>query len=91
MWPRITVVTPSYNQSKFIEATIQSVLDQRYANLEYIIIDGGSTDESVDVIRSYEKHLAYWVSEKDAGASHAIVKGFARATGTILALSLIHI
>jgi len=85
MWPRITVVTPSYNQSKFIEATIQSVLDQRYANLEYIIIDGGSTDESVDVIRSYEKHLAYWVSEKDAGASHAIVKGFARATGTILA------
>ena len=85
MWPRITVVTPSYNQSKFIEATIQSVLDQRYPNLEYIIIDGGSTDESVDVIRSYEKHLAYWVSEKDAGASHAIVKGFARATGTILA------
>jgi len=85
MWPRITVVTPSYNQSKFIEATIQSVLDQRYPNLEYIVIDGGSTDESVDVIRSYEKHLAYWVSEKDPGASHAIVKGFARATGTILA------
>ena len=85
MWPRITVVTPSYNQAKFIEATIQSVLDQGYPNLEYIIIDGGSKDDSAEIIRRYEKHLAYWVSEKDKGPSDAIVKGFSRATGTILA------
>jgi glycosyltransferase involved in cell wall biosynthesis len=83
--PRISVVTPSYNQGKFIEATIRSVLDQGYPNLEYIIIDGSSTDETVDVIRRYEKHLAYWVSEKDNGAADAISKGFAKATGDILA------
>ena len=83
--PRITVVTPSYNQGKFIEQTIRSVLDQEYPNLEYIIIDGGSNDESVDVIRRYQKHLAYWVSEKDRGAADAISKGFARATGDIFA------
>jgi glycosyltransferase involved in cell wall biosynthesis len=85
MWPRITVVTPSYNQGKFIEATIRSVLDQGYPNLEYIVMDGGSSDDSVEIIRRYEKHLAYWTSEKDEGASDAIRKGFARATGTILA------
>jgi len=84
-YPRITVVTASYNQGKFIEATIKSVLDQGYPNLEYIIMDGGSTDESVDIIRRYEKHLAFWVSEKDNGAADAIAKGFSRATGTILA------
>src|SRR5262245_14647820 len=83
--PRISIVTPSYNQGKFIEATIRSVLDQGYPNLEYLIIDGGSTDESVDIIRRYEKHLAYWVSEKDNGAADAISKGFARATGDIFA------
>jgi len=85
MWPKITVVTPSYNQGKFIETTIRSVLDQGYPNLEYIIVDGGSTDESVDIIRRYEKQLAWWVSEKDKGASDAIAKGFSRATGSILA------
>ena len=83
--PRITIVTPSFNQGSYIEETICSILDQNYPNLEYIIIDGGSTDNSVDVIRRYKKHLAYWVSEKDRGQSHAINKGFARATGQIYA------
>ena len=85
MWPKITVVTPSYNQAKFLEATIRSVLDQEYPNLEYIIMDGGSTDGSVGIIQRYEKNLACWVSEKDRGAADAIVKGFSRATGEILA------
>ena len=85
IWPRISIVTPSYNQVGFIERTIQSVLDQDYPNLEYIIIDGGSTDGAVDVIRRYEKHLAYWVSEKDNGAADAIGKGFSKATGEIFA------
>jgi glycosyltransferase involved in cell wall biosynthesis len=85
MWPRITVVTASYNQGQFIEAAIRSVLDQGYPNLEYIIIDGGSSDNTVDIIRRYEKHLTRWVSEKDDGAAHAIRKGFSRATGTIFA------
>lgn len=79
--PRITIVTPSFNQATFIERTICSVLDQSYPNLEYIIIDGGSTDGSVEVIRRYEKHLAFWVSEQDRGQSHAINKGLKLATG----------
>lgn len=83
--PRISIVTPSYNQGRFIEATIQSVLSQGYPNLEYIIVDGGSTDASVEIIRRYEKDLAYWVSEKDDGAADAIAKGFRRSTGDILA------
>jgi len=83
--PRISIVTPSFNQGHFIEATIQSVLNQNYPNLEYIIIDGGSTDSSVEVIRRYEKSLAYWVSEKDAGAADAIAKGFRHSNGDILA------
>lgn len=85
MTPTITVVTPSYNQGRFLQETIDSVLSQGIAGLEYIIVDGGSTDESVEVIRRHERHLAWWVSEKDRGQSHAINKGIARATGTWLA------
>jgi glycosyltransferase involved in cell wall biosynthesis len=84
-WPRISIVTPSYNQGQFLEETIRSVLLQGYPSLEYIIIDGGSTDESVEIIRKYEQHLAHWVSEKDSGQANAINKGFKIATGEILA------
>lgn len=83
-WPRISIVTPSYNQVEFIEATIRSVLLQGYPNLEYIIIDGGSEDGSVEIIRKYASRLAYWVSEQDRGQYHALNKGFARATGEIM-------
>ena len=84
-WPKISIVTPSYNQGQFLERTILSVLNQNYPNLEYIIIDGGSTDGSVEIIKKYEKYLAYWVSEKDDGQTHAINKGFQKSTGEILA------
>ena len=83
--PRISIVTPSYNQAQFLERTIISVLNQGYPNLEYIIIDGGSTDKSVEIIKKYEKFLTYWVSEPDKGQSDAINKGFMRTTGEILA------
>jgi glycosyltransferase involved in cell wall biosynthesis len=83
--PRITIITPSFNQGRFIEETIRSVLLQGYPNLEYIIIDGGSTDGSVEVIKKYEPWLAYWVSESDRGQSHAINKGIAKATGDWIA------
>ncbi len=81
--PRITIVTPSYNQAKYLPETIESILNQGYGNLEYIIIDGGSTDGSVDIIRKYERYLAYWISEKDSGQSEAINKGIRRSTGQL--------
>lgn len=84
-WPRITIVTPSYNQGPFLEATIRSVLLQDYPNLEYFVMDGGSTDESVEIIRKYEDHLAGWTSERDGGQSDSINKGLAKATGDVLA------
>jgi hypothetical protein len=80
-WPRITLVTPSYNQGAFIEQTVRSVLLQGYPNLEYIIIDGGSTDETVNIIKKYASKITFWVSEPDRGQSDAINKGLARATG----------
>lgn len=82
-WPRITIVTPSYNQGEFIEETIRSVLLQEYPNLEYIVIDGGSTDNSVAIIKKYEPWLAYWISEPDTGQAQAINKGFQKASGSI--------
>ena len=85
VWPRISVVTPSFNQAPFLEACIRSVVGQNYPNLEYIVIDGGSTDGSVQIIKSFEKDLAYWVSEPDAGHYDAVNKGFRRATGDIFA------
>jgi glycosyltransferase involved in cell wall biosynthesis len=83
-YPGITVVMPSYNQGNFLERTILSVLNQNYPNLEFIIIDGRSSDGSVEIIKKYEKYLAYWTSEKDLGQSDALNKGFAMASGEII-------
>jgi glycosyltransferase involved in cell wall biosynthesis len=82
-WPRISIVTPSYNQGRFIEECIRSVLLQGYPDLEYIIIDGGSTDETIEIIKKYEPWLAYWESEPDRGQSHAINKGLLKSTGRL--------
>lgn len=84
-YPSISIVTPNLNQVRFIEETIDSVLSQGYPNLEYIIIDGGSTDGSLDIIKKYERHLKYWVSEPDKGLYHAVQKGFAQSQGEIMA------
>ena len=83
--PKITIVTPSFNQGRFLESTMRSVLDQGYPHLEYMVMDGGSTDGSVDVIRRYADRLAYWQSSPDGGQAAAILQGFQRATGDILA------
>lgn len=83
--PKISIVTPSFNQAQFLEATIQSVLSQNYPNLEYIIIDGGSTDGSQEIIKRYENYIHFWCSEPDEGQYNAINKGFSHSTGEIMA------
>lgn len=83
--PRIAVVTASLNRANYLEEAMRSVLDQGYPNLEYAVVDGGSTDGSVDIIRRYEDRLTYWVSEKDNGHFHALNKGFARTSGEVMA------
>ena len=83
-WPGISIVTPSYNQGQFIEETIRSILLQNYPNIEFIIIDGGSNDFTLEIIKKYEKWITFWVSEKDRSQSHAINKGFERCTGELV-------
>lgn len=82
--PKISIITPSYNQGRFLEETILSVLDQDYPDIEYIVIDGGSTDRSVEILKNYADRIHYWVSEKDGGQSHAVNKGLEHATGHII-------
>lgn len=84
-YPKISIVTPSYNQARYLEWTMRSVVLQRYPNLEYIVMDGGSKDGSADVIRKYEAHLHHWQSAKDEGQSDAIRKGFLKSSGEIMA------
>lgn len=83
-YPKISIITPSYNQGQFIEQTILSVLGQQYPNVEYIIMDGGSTDNTVEIIKKYEHQISYWQSKKDGGQSIAINDGFKKSTGDIL-------
>ena len=83
--PLVSIITPSFNQARYLEATIQSVLSQNYPRIVYMIVDGGSKDETVEIIKKHESKLAWWVSEKDKGQTDAINKGFARSNGEILA------
>jgi glycosyltransferase involved in cell wall biosynthesis len=83
-YPKISIVTPVFNQETYLEECILSILDQKYPNLEYIIIDGGSTDKTVDIIKKYSPYLAFWISEKDSGMYDAIQKGLKRTTGEIM-------
>ena len=85
MPPRISIVTTSFNRAAFLGEAIESVLNQRYSDLEYVIVDGGSTDGSAEIVRSYSNRLSWWISEPDAGQYHAINKGFSRTTGEIMA------
>jgi glycosyltransferase involved in cell wall biosynthesis len=82
--PKISVITPSYNQDKYLERTILSVLNQEFKNFELIVIDGGSSDSSIDILKKYDEHIHYWVSEKDEGQTNAINKGLKVATGDLL-------
>ena len=79
--PLVTIITPSFNQGKYIEESILSILNQDYSNIEYIIMDGGSTDNSVDIIKKYESQITYWESKPDKGQTHALNKGFKIAKG----------
>ena len=83
--PKVSIITPSFDQARFLEQTMRSVLEQDYPNIEYIVIDGGSSDGSLEIIQNYADRLAYWQSQKDKGQTDAINQGFARATGEILA------
>jgi len=82
-WPKISIVTPSFNQGRFLEQTLRSVLLQGYPNLEYVVLDGGSSDNSIEILERYAPHLAYWRSQPDAGQADAVASGFERATGEI--------
>ncbi len=84
IFPRISIVTPSYNQGEYLEKTIRSVIDQNFANLEFIVMDGGSNDNSLEIIKRYENQIDYWVSEPDKGQADAIYRGFERATGDVI-------